>query len=97
MNLDINQITKQMMEIEELITQNKLDQGPNSYNKSDFQNYTAQYASLQSSLMSERTSKVKSHYDSQRLNGTGNPRKKSRRDDDSLSISNPCDVKCNIF
>ena len=87
-----------MMEIEELLTHNKLDQvsgGGNNYTKSELQNFTAHYASHQSSLMSERTERVTSHYGSQGLNGVG--KKKMKRDDDSLSISNPCDVRCNIF
>jgi len=95
-NQDINQITKQMMEIEEMLTREKIDQGNNSanhYSKSQIQNFSAHYnQSYQSSLMSERTEKVRSNNDSQRMK-----KNKFKKDDDSLSISNPCDVKCNIF
>jgi len=101
-NQDINKITKRMMEIEEIITQNKLGQAQvpsgNFYVKSVGQNddkNTEKFVSFHSSLMSERTERIKGHYENSKLNGIS--KKKTNKEDDSLSISNPCEVKCNIF
>jgi len=91
-----------MMEIEEIITQNKLGQAQvpsgNFYVKSVGQNddkNTEKFVSFHSSLMSERTERIKGHYENSKLNGIS--KKKTNKEDDSLSISNPCEVKCNIF
>ena len=94
-----------MRDIERLIVNNKVgDHTPqmrgngaieNVFSKSVTQiegNFAEKYISFDSSYLSER----KNHYDVQTL-ANRNSRKRSKREDQSASMSNACEVKCNIF
>ena len=93
-----------MRDIEKLIVNGKIGDQPqyrgngaveNVFSKSVTQiegKFAEKYISFDSSYLSER----KSHYEGQTF-PTRSSRKRSKKDDQSASMSNACEVKCNIF